>query len=257
MQYRAAGNTGIELSALGFGCMRLPKMPDDRKTIDVEASHRLFARARELGVNYFDTAYVYNGGASERCLGEFVETIDRSAIHISTKNPVGQRWFPIPGDVPTGDLYRRLLEEELERLRTDYLDFYVFHDQSLVTFRIVGKAPGGPLDQARKAKDEGLIRHIGLSSHDTPQNIQQIIEMADGAIELLICQYNLLDRKNEPLIEYAHEKGIGVSVMGPVGGGRLQHPSEIFTKATGAASTAEAAIRFVLANPHVTTAMSG
>ena len=98
MLYRAAGNTGVELSTLGFGCMRLPKLADDNKTIDVEASHGLFRRAIELGVNYFDTAYVYDGGASEQCLGEFVETIDRSTIHISTKNPLGQSWFPIPGD---------------------------------------------------------------------------------------------------------------------------------------------------------------
>ncbi len=257
MQYRVAGSTGVRLSTLGFGCMRLPKAGDDRKTIDVEASHRLFSRAVELGVNYFDTAYVYNGGDSERCLGRFLETIDRSSVYVSTKNPVGQSWFAIPGDVPTGDLYRRLLDEELERLRTDYIDFYICHDQSLVTFRVIGKGPGGPLDQALKARDEGLIRHIGISSHDSPQNIQKMIEMADGAIEFLIVQYNLLDRRNEPIIEYAHEKGIGVSIMGPVGGGRLQHPSEVFMKATGAASTAEAAIRFVLANPCVTTAMSG
>ena len=257
MQYRPAGNTGIELSALGFGCMRLPKLPDDKKTIDVEASQRLGAGGVVVGVTYSHPASVYRGGARERCLGEFLESIDRSTVHVSTKNPIGQSWFPIPGDEPTGALYRRLLDEELERLRTDYIDFYVFHDQSLVTFRILAKAPGGPLAQALKAREEGLIRHIGLSSHDSPQNIQRILEMADGAIELLICQYNLLDRTNEPLIDYAHDKGVAVSIMGPVGGGRLQHPSEVFMKATGAASTAEAAIRFVLANPCVTTAMSG
>ena len=257
MQYRTAGSTGIELSTLGFGCMRLPKLADDKKRIDVEASHALFRRAIELGVNYFDTAYVYDGGASEQCLGRFVETIDRSTITISTKNPLGQSWFPIPGDVPTGELYRRLLDEELERLRTDYIDFYIFHDQSLTGFRTIGKGAGGPLDQARKAREEGLIRHIGFSSHDSPDNMKKIIDMADGAIEFMICQYNLLDRRNEPVIEYAHEKGIGISIMGPVGGGRLQHPSELFMKATGSQSTPEAAIRFVLANPLVTTAMSG
>ena len=257
MQYRVAGDTGVELSTLGFGCMRLPKLPDGKKTIDFEHSHRLFQRAVELGVNYFDTAYMYNGGDSERCLGEFVETIDRASVAISTKNPVGHQFWPIPGDAPTGGLYRKCLEEELERLRTDYIDFYLFHDTTLIAFRIVCKPAGGPLAQAIKARDEGLIRHIGFSCHDSPDNIKKIIDMADGALDLMICQYNLLDRKNEPVIEYAHDKGIGVSIMGPVGGGRLVHPSEVYARATGAASTPEAAIRFVLANPHVTTAMSG
>jgi len=257
MRYRQAGNTGVELSTLGFGCMRLPKRADEPKQIDVDHSLRLFRRAVELGVNYFDSAYMYNNGDSERCLGQFLKEVDRDRVVISTKNPVGHQWWPIPGDTPTGSLYRRCLEEELERLGTDYIDFYLFHDTTHLAFRILCKPPGGPLEQALRAREEGLIRHIGFSSHDTPENIKKIIDMADGALELMICQYNLLDRKNEPVIDYAHDKGIGVSLMGPVGGGRLVHPSEVYAKATGAASTPEAALRFVLANPCVTTALSG
>jgi len=257
MEYRVAGKSGVRLSCLGFGCMRLPKRKDEPKKIDFEASLRLFRRARELGVNYFDTAYLYDGGDSERCLGEFLKEVERQEVVISTKNPVGHQWWPIPGDKTTGELYRQCLEEELERLGTDYIDFYIFHDTQLLTFRIIVKAPGGPLDQALKAKEEGLIRHIGFSCHDTPENIKKIIDMGGDALDLMIVQYNLLDRRNEPAIEYAHEKGVGVSVMGPVGGGRLVHPSEVYSQAVKARSTPEAAIRFVLANPHVTTAMSG
>ena len=257
MQYREAGKTGVKLSTLGFGCMRLPKLPDEPQKIDFEHSHRLFRRAMELGVNYFDTAYMYDGGDSERCLGEFIEEVGRDKVVVSTKNPVGHQFWPIPGDTPTGDLFRRCLEEELERLGTDYIDFYLFHDTTLLAFRIVCKPPAGCLDQAVKARDEGLIRHIGFSSHDTPDNIKKIIDMGDGQLDLMICQYNLLDRKNEPVIEYAHAKGIGVSIMGTVGGGRLVHPSEVYSQAIGASSTPEAALRFVLANPGVTTAMSG
>ena len=257
MQYREAGNTGVKLSTLGFGCMRLPKLADDPKTIDVEHSHRLFRRAVELGVNYFDTAYIYNNGDSERCLGGFLNEVGRDKIIVSTKNPVGHTFWPIPGDTPTGTLYRRCLEEELERLGTDYIDFYMFHDTTLLAFRTICKPPHGCLDQAIKAKEEGLIRHIGFSSHDTPDNIKKIIDMGDDNLDLMVCQYNLLDRKNEPVIEYANAKGIGVSLMGPVGGGRLVHPSDVYSQAVGASSTPEAALRFVLANPHVTTAMSG
>ncbi len=259
MQYREAGTTGLKLSTLGFGCMRLPKKDDGdgNKVIDHEASHQLFRRARELGVNYFDTAYMYDKGESERCLGEFLAEIDREEVVISTKNPVGHQFWPIPGDKPTGELFRKCLEEELERLGTDYIDLYLFHDQTLVAFRILGKPPQGYLEQALKAKEEGLIRHVAFSAHDTPGNVRKIIDMADGALEYMIIQYNLLDKQYEETIAYAAEQGMGVGVMGPVGGGRLVHPSEVYSEATGASSTPEAALRFVLANPNVTTALSG
>jgi len=257
MQYRDLGSTGLKVSALGFGCMRLPKTQDDPKQIDFEASLALFRRAVELGVNYFDTAYLYNDGDSERAIGMFLKEIDRSQVIITTKNPVGHQWYPIPGDQPTGPLFRKCLDEELERLGTDYIDTYLFHDTQLLSFRIVATPAGGPLDEAKKAKEEGLIRHIGISCHDTPQNMLKIIDMGKGAIELIICQYNLLDRANEMAIDYARENGIGVAVMGPVGGGKLMHPSPAYTEAIGAQSTPEVALRFVLANPGVSTAMSG
>ncbi|NOZ20714.1 MAG: aldo/keto reductase [Planctomycetes bacterium] len=257
MQYRNLGHTGQKVSALGFGCMRLPKTKDDPKQIDFDASLALFRRAVELGVNYFDTAYLYDNGDSERAIGKFLKEINRSDIFITTKNPVGHQWYQIPGDQPTGPLFRKCLEEELERMETDTIDNYLFHDTQFLTFRIIVGAEGGPLDAAKKAKEEGLIRHIGISCHDTPQNMMKIIDMAKGAIELIIMQYNLLDRKNEPVIDRCREEGIGVAIMGPVGGGKLIHPSPAYTEAVGAKSTPEVALRFVLANPGVSTAMSG
>ena len=259
MQYRVAGKTGLKLSALTFGCMRLPKKEDaeGNKSIDYDASHALFRRAMELGVNTFDTACVYNGGDSEKCIGAFLPEIRREDLIISTKNPVGSAYFRLPGDQTTRDLWRAHLEEELGRLGSDHIDLYLFHDQTLLTFRNLGMAPKGYVEQARKAKEEGLIRHIGFSSHDTCGNVKKIIEMSEGALEFMIIQYNLLDRQYADAIAHAAEQGLGVGVMGPVGGGRLVHPSDVYAKATGASSTPEAAFRFVLANPHVTTALSG
>jgi len=257
MQYRVAGNTGVQLSALGFGCMRLPKLPDEPRKVDFEATLRLFRRAVELGVNFFDSAYIYDKGDSERCLGEFLKEVPREKLVISTKSPVGHQWWPIPGDKTTAELFRRCLEEELDRLSTDYIDFYLFHDTQLLTFRTICKAPRGPLERALKAREEGLIRHIGFSCHDTPENIKKIIDMGDGALDFMIVQYNLLDRRNGPAIDYAREKGVGVGVMGPVGGGRLIYPSEVYSEVIAAASTPEAAIRFVLSEPGVTSALSG
>ena len=257
MQYRPLGNTGLKVSALGFGCMRLPKLKDDPKKLDPDASVAMFERAAELGVNYFDTAYMYDNGDSERALGEFLKEIDRQDVVITTKNPVGHQYWPIDGTKPTAAQWRACLEEELERLGTDYIDNYLFHDIQLLTFRIVAKGPGGPFDEAMKAKEEGLIHHVGISCHDTPQNIIKILEMGQGALEMMVVQYNLLDRKNEVALDYARDKGVGVAIMGPVGGGRLIHPSETYQHAVKAKSTPELAIRFVLANPAVSTAMSG
>jgi len=257
MQYRKLGDTGLEVSALGFGCMRLPKVEGDPKKVDRDASVALFKRAVELGVNYFDTAYLYDQGDSERALGEFLKEVKREDVIITTKNPVGHQWYRIPGTARTAELWRSCLEEELKRLDTDYIDNYLFHDTQLLTFRIIISAPGGPLEQALKAKEEGLIRHIGISCHDTPYNMIKIIEMAKGAIELIVLQYNLIDRKNEVVIDYAYDHGIGIAVMGPVGGGRLIYPSETYLSTVKVRSAAELALRFVLANRGVSTAMSG
>ena len=257
MQYRKLGNTGLMVSALGFGCMRLPKIPGDPQKVDRDASGRMFKRAVELGVNYFDTAYIYNNGDSERAIGSFFKEIDRKKVIVTTKSPIGHPWSPISGSKSTGAQFRACLEEELKRLDTDYIDKYLFHDTRLLTFRIIINAPDGPLAEAKKAKKEGLIHHIGISCHDTPRNIIKIVEMANGKVELIIVQYNLLDRKNELAINYARDHGMGVAVMGPVGGGRLIHPSSQYVKAVKTKSTPELAIRFVLSNPGVSTAMSG
>lgn len=255
MQYRDLGRTGIEVSALAFGCMRFPKTDDGN--LDHDKSLELLRRAYELGINYFDTAYIYDKGDSERVIRDLLRQVPRDKVYIADKNPIGHKWYRIPGDEPTGKCWRRHLEEMLERLGTDYLDVCHFHDTQAVTFRIIVKAPRGPFEEALKAKEEGLIRHIGISCHDTPSNMIEVLEMGEEQIEVVVLQYNLLDRKNEPVIEYCREKGIGVTVMGPVGGGRLIHPSEVYQKAVSARSTPEVAIRFVLANPGVSSAMSG
>jgi len=110
---------------------------------------------------------------------------------------------------------------------------------------------GGPLEAARKAKEEGLIRHISFSFHDKPENLIKLIDT--GNFETVLCQYNLLDRSNEKAIAHAKRKGLGVIIMGPVGGGKLGEPSETIKKLL----CAEIALRFVLANPNVDCALSG
>lgn len=253
MNVRQFGNTGERISALGFGCMRFPEYEKDgKKNVDTDKVDEMLARAYERGVNYFDTAPYYCSSSSEAALGHGVRNF-RDKILLSTKFPteVAQK----PGD------YRRQLESSLERLGTDHIDFYHFWgiDREIYDGIILEQ---NLLEDARKAKEEGLIRHISFSFHDDPSVIQYIIDTSEARgvpMESMLCQYNLLDRSNERMMAYARSKGLGTVAMGPVGGGRLAAPTELYSKLTGSASipTYELAFKFVLGNPDLCCALSG
>lgn len=172
----------------------------------------------------------------------------RDKIYLSTKNPI---------EDASGENWRKRLDKSLEKLDTEYIDFYHMWGITLETYENVIMAPNGPMEAALKAKEEGLIRHISFSFHDDPKNIFKLID--SGHFESMLVQYNFLDRSNEEGIEYAKSKGLGVVVMGPVGGGRLGYPSEAIQKMIPGkvSSSPELALRFVMSNPAVTTALSG
>lgn len=248
MQYREFGNTGVKLSTLGFGAMRLPTKEVNGNTVyDYEESIKIIRRAYELGVNYFDTAPYYCDGESEIILGQAIKPF-RDKIYLSTKNPI---------EDASGENWRKRLEASLAKLDTDYIDFYHMWGISLETYEKEINVPGGPMEAALQAKEEGLIRHISFSFHDDPKNLFKIID--SGNFETVLCQYNLLDRSNEEAIAYAKSKGLGVVIMGPVGGGRLGSPSETIKNMLPGKvnSSPEIALRFVISNPGVTTALSG
>jgi predicted aldo/keto reductase-like oxidoreductase len=240
MRYRSLGRTGFEISALGFGAMRLP-FDDEAESVAI------IQRAFDQGVNYVDTAYTYGGGRSEPIVGRAVRGY-RDRVRVATK-------FPIWDAHETSD-YRRVLGEQLRRLGLDYIDFYHFHGLSQEHFerRVLGL---GLLDEAQKVRDEGLIRHISFSFHDRAEVMPQIIDT--GVFDSVLCQYNLLDRSNQAAIEYAHQRGLGVVVMGPIGGGRLGGPSRTIQAMVPGqrVSSPELALRFVLANPNIDCALSG
>ncbi len=245
MQYRDFGNSGVKVSALGFGAMRLPQEQVKGKSqIKQEESVEIMQRAFELGVNYVDTAHAY--GESELVVGKALKGW-RDKVYLSTKMPT---W-----NVEKTDDYRRFLEEELQRLKVEYIDFYHFHFLNDDYFK--NKVlKYDLLREAQKAKDEGLIKHISFSFHDKPEVMKRIIDV--GIFESVLCQYNLLDKSNEEAMAYAKEKGLGVAVMGPVGGGRLASSGILKEILTGSVkSTPELALRFVLANENVSIALSG
>lgn len=253
MNYREFGKTGEKISALGFGCMRFLEYTKDGKSIvDGEKVDEMIAYAYRNGVNYFDTAPYYCNSGCESALGHAVKGF-RDKILISSKCPIKENPWP--------DDYRRTLEKSLTELQTDYIDFYHFWGISRSEFDNF-LIPRGFLEEAQKAKDEGLIRHISFSFHDKPHVIKYIIDTCEQRgikMESLLCQYNILDRSNEEMIEYAHQKGLGTIAMGPVGGGRLAAPTELYTKLTGKPSIAtyELAFKFCLGNPNLNCALSG
>lgn len=248
MIYKQFGNTGIKLSALGFGAMRLPMTETaGRRHVDYDQAVPLLHRAFELGVNYVDTAPGYCEQDSEVAVGKALKG-RRDQVYLSTKNPT---------DDSDPDAWRARLENSLKKLDTDYIDFYHFWGISNQKFQDIINIKGGPIDAAKKALDEGLIKHLSFSFHDDAKNMIPIID--SGYFSSVLCQYNLLDRANEDAIAYAQEKGLGVVIMGPVAGGRLGLPSEAIRTMLkrDVQSTAEMALRFVLANSNVNIALSG
>jgi len=244
MQYRSLGNTGLKVSALGFGAMRLPMEGNHAKTKEaVDIIHRAF----KLGVNLIDTAVGYCNQESEITVGKALKGW-RDRIVVSTKNPYR-------GSDPKE--WRALLDQSLRRLNVDQIDIYNFHSLKLEEFQGWEKLARSPIDEMKEAKEEGLIGHVGFSCHDTPANMIKLLDT--GLFESMILQYNLLNTTNERVMAYAKGKGVGIIVMGPVGGGRLAAPSKALMGMIGKPvnSTAELALRFVLSNPNVSAALSG
>ena len=252
MQYVDFGKTGIKVSRMGFGCMRLPEAKEGEGLYgyDEEESLRMLKRGYELGVNYFDTAPGYCKFASEIIVGKAVKSMPRDQVYISTKNPI---------ENASGDDYEKRLEASLQRMDMDYIDFYHFWGINLESFEKNIDMKDGPMSRAIKLKEQGIIKHISFSFHGAPNDMIEIIKRGDGILSSVLCQYNLLDRANEDAIAFADEKGLGVVIMSPVGGGRLGAPSKaIMDMMPGKVeSTAETALRFVLNNKHVDIALSG
>ena len=248
MIYKQFGKTGIKLSALGFGAMRLPmKEINGSKIIDDDLAIPLMQKAFDMGINYVDTAPLYCEKLSEIAVGKALKGY-RNKVYLSTKNPIKDN---------DGDHWMERLENSLKNLDVDYIDFYHFWGIQLKGFESWQGLKYGQIEAAKKAKEQGLIKHISFSYHDAPENFKPIVD--SGFFESVLAQYNLLDRSNEENFAYAKSKGLGTIVMGPVGGGRLGAPSEKIQGLlkTKSVSTSEMALRFVLANDNVDMALSG
>ncbi len=245
MIYRQLGRTGYKVSQLGFGAMRLPMTEvDDNQVVDRELAIPMLHRAFEAGVNYVDTAVGYCNQDSQRAVGEALKGW-RDKIVVSTKNHYygedEKEWWTH-------------LENSLERLDVGYIDIYNHHGLRWERYTEAVEPRIGKWMQ--KAKDQGLIKHICCSFHDSNEALIQLVD--SGYVESITLQYNLLYRDLEEGIVHAKAKNVGIVVMGPVGGGRLGVRSEVLTQMVpGVNRVPELALRFVLSNPNVTLALSG
>ncbi len=251
MKYRKLA--GEDVSVLGFGLMRLPVIDGDAGKIDKEKTYEMMKYAIDNGITYFDTAYVYHNEKSEVIAGEILEEHGlRDKIKIATKLPT---WH-----VKCEEDVTRMLDEQLARLRTDHIDFYLCHALDKNRFdNIIMKY--NVLPQLEKAKAEGKIRHIGFSFHDDCETFKRILDSYEGW-EFCQIQLNYINTDYQAGLEgleyAAKEKGIGVIIMEPLYGGKLADPSAQIIKELPAGKTpVESAFDFLWNRPEVRITLSG
>jgi hypothetical protein len=253
MQYRKMGSLDWPVSALGFGCMRLPsKRRFFWKKLDPDEAIRIIRRGIDRGVNYIDTAWFYHFGKSETIVGQALRDGYREKVRLVTKLPM-----ILVRKTSDFDYY---LHKQLEKLQTDYLDVYLFH---ALNQRLFDKMISlDLLAKMEEAKAKGLIRHIGFSFHDTLPVFKKIVDAYNWDVTLI--QYNYMDTGIQATtegLEYAHAKGIAVVIMEPIKGGMLANPpseaTEIIKNAPTQRTPVDWALQFLWNRPEVATVLSG
>ena len=255
MKYRNFGRLDWKPSALGFGCMRLPctdAAPMSPNINEAEAL-KMIRLGIDGGINYVDTAYPYHSGNSELVLGRALQGGYRQKVKLATKCPV---WLiQKPGDFDT------YLDEQLKKLQTDHIDFYLLHALSAERWGWVEKYK--MLERAEAAIKDGRIGHLGFSFHDSYEAFPKIVDAYDGWAFCQI-QYNYMDtdyQAGTKGLKYAAAKGLGVIVMEPLRGGALANPPEgvrgILQSSPERRSPADWALRWVWDQPEVSLLLSG
>lgn len=209
MRYRKLGKTNEEVSILGFGCMRFPQIEGK---IDEKESTKMIRHAVDNGVNYIDTAYIYHDGESEAFVGRALSEGYRDKVKLATKLPT---WL-----VKSREDMDKYLKEQLERLQTSYIDFYLVHNLNVETYETIKEY--GLFEFLDKIKKEKLVKHIGFSFHDTIGLYKEIVDDYDW--DFTQIQYNYIDEDYQAGTEgllYAASKNLGVVIMEPLRGGAL------------------------------------
>ena len=259
MLYRKLGKTGEKVSILGFGCMRLPIIDGNPRNINQPLATEMLHHAINHGVNYVDTAYPYHGtvategGMSEIFVGNALKDGYREEVYLSTKLP---SWL-----IEKKEDFNYFLDKQLERLKTDCIDFYLLHGLGQKTWPLLKS-----LDVFKfldSAIDEGKIKYAGFSFHDEFKLFREIVDSYKWSFSQV--QYNYMDQNfqaGRKGVEYASSRNLGTVIMEPLRGGCLTNniPSdiqEIWASAPVKRSLAEWALRFLWDQPAVNVVLSG
>lgn len=240
---------GKEISRLGYGGMRFPKNGDE---VDMDAAVQLLRKAYEMGINYFDTAMVYHKGESEKIFGKAFEPYPRNSYLIADKMSI---WLCSDEEDMKARFYN-----QLKTLKTDYIDFYLVHSLNRNHYKKVKDLHC--VEFLQQMKQEGKIKHLGFSFHDTYQVFTQILN--DYTWDFVQIQLNYLDWHNqgaEQLYRELERRNLPVMVMEPVRGGYLatidSERAKPFLELEPQRSIASWAIRWVESLPQVAVVLSG
>lgn len=241
-----------EISLLGLGTMRLPVKNNEKGAIDKEAAAAIFDYALSHGVNYIDTAYMYHNGNAEGFTGEVLSQYDRRRYLLATKMPA---WL---SRSEAG--VERIFEEQLKRLKTDYFDFYLCHNLNIPYYPYFKKYK--VLEYLARKKEEGIIKHLGFSFHDTPEVRKGYLADFDwefGQIQLNYLDWDMQRAKEQYQLLAA--KKLPVIVMEPLRGGALATlaPDAVahLKSAQPGKTPASLGLRFAAQLPEVMTVLSG
>ncbi len=253
MQYRQFGKLDWKASALGFGCMRLPSVDGDHSKINEPEALKIVRHAIDQGVNYLDTAYVYHSGNSERLVGLALKDGYRDKVRLATKMPA--MLVKLSAD------FDKFLNEQLEKLQTDHIDFYLLHGLGEERWRNLQSL--GILPWAEKTIASGRIRHLGFSFHDKLQTFKEIVD-ATSLWDFCQIQYNYMDVNEQAGTEglkYAASRDLAVVVMEPLLGGKLANPPQpilaMWDTALNKRPPVEWALEWLWNQPEVSLVLSG
>ena len=242
--------SGAAASLLGFGCMRLPTLPDG--SVDYPQTKAMIDRAMRAGINYYDTAYCYHDEKSEEILARALADYPRESYLLADKMPM---WL-----VSCADDCRSLFAEQQRRCRSEYFDFYLAHSLSENTIDLLARPE--ILGFLTGLRETGAVRELGFSFHDDALQLRRVLDLCDW--DFCQLQINYADWANgsaRVLYDIAAERGLPVIVMEPVRGGFLASPPEevaaLLSKAAPERSFAEWAMRFAAALPQVRVVLSG
>ena len=255
MIYRAFQD--LQLSALGFGAMRLPTIDGADANINAAAVKEMVDYAMSHGVNYYDTAWGYHDGNSELVMGEVLQSYPRDRFYLATK---------FPGyDLSNMPKVKEIFEKQLEKCRVDYFDFYLFHNVCELNIdAYLDDAKYGIYSYLMEQKKNGRIRHLGFSVHGNMETLKRFLNAYGKDMEFCQVQLNYLDwsfQSAKEKVALLRENGIPVWVMEPLRGGKLatlDHKSAERLQALRPKETPAAwAFRFLQSLPEVTVTLSG